>query len=52
MSQAYEVRRRDGRLPATWEVIHASAWGGEPHPAETPGFPREAVISPSAIRRK
>jgi malonyl-CoA O-methyltransferase len=52
MSQAYEVRRRDGRLPATWEVIHASAWGGEPHPAETTGFPREAVISPSAIRRK
>src|SRR5262249_7892734 len=27
MVDAYEKLRRDGTLPATWEVIHASAWG-------------------------
>ena len=27
MTRAYETLRRDGKLPATWEVIHASAWG-------------------------
>ena len=27
MTDAYETLRRDGKLPATWEVIHASAWG-------------------------
>ncbi|HET9864152.1 MAG TPA: malonyl-ACP O-methyltransferase BioC [Steroidobacteraceae bacterium] len=52
MSQAYEGRRRDGKLPATWEVIHASAWGGEPRGMESARFPRETVISPGAIRRK
>jgi malonyl-CoA O-methyltransferase len=27
---AYEPWRRDGRLPATWEVIYAHAWGPQP----------------------
>ena len=27
---AYERERRDGRLPATWEVIYAQAWGPQP----------------------
>src|SRR3546814_1027086 len=31
---AYEHERRDGRLPATWEVIYAHAW------APQPGAPR------------
>ncbi|GAB3381923.1 malonyl-ACP O-methyltransferase BioC [Lysobacter fragariae] len=29
-AQAYEPARRDGRLPATWEVITAQAWGPPP----------------------
>lgn len=52
MTRAYEALRRDGKLPATWEVIHASAWGGARRTPENAGFPREAVISPSAIRRR
>ena len=27
---AYEHERRDGRLPATWEVIYAQAWAPQP----------------------
>jgi len=27
MLDAYETRRRDGRIPATWEVITLHAWG-------------------------
>src|SRR6187402_693047 len=27
MSKAYEAQRRDGQLPATYEVIHATTWG-------------------------
>jgi malonyl-CoA O-methyltransferase len=52
MTRAYESLRREGKLPATWEIIHASAWGGERRATENPGFPREALISPSAIRRR
>ena len=26
MSERYETHRRDGRLPATYEVIYAAAW--------------------------
>ena len=52
MTRAYETLRRDGKLPATWEVIHASAWGSERREPENMAFPRETFISPSAIRRK
>ena len=52
MTQAYETQRRDGKLPATWEIIHASAWGAERRMPENEGFPHEALISPSAIRRR
>ena len=52
MTRAYESQRRDGKLPATWEVIHASAWGGVRKTAENAGFPHEAIISPGAIRRR
>jgi malonyl-CoA O-methyltransferase len=27
MLDAYETRRRDGRIPATWEVVTLHAWG-------------------------
>jgi malonyl-CoA O-methyltransferase len=51
MSQAYEALRRDGSLPATWEVIHASSWGADRR-RDMGDVPREALISPSAIRRR
>jgi malonyl-CoA O-methyltransferase len=50
MTRAYETQRRDGKIPATWEVIHATAWGGAHR--ENAGFPGETLISPSAIRRR
>jgi malonyl-CoA O-methyltransferase len=49
VSRAYEVLRRDGKLPATYEVIHASSWGTERIPAE---FPGETLIPASSIRRR
>lgn len=51
MREAYEVQRRDGTLPATYEVIHATSWGGARR-AQDEGLAREAFISPSAIRRR
>jgi malonyl-CoA O-methyltransferase len=50
MSRAYEAQRRDGLLPATYEVIHATSWGGQRRHED--GLPREAFISPGAIRRR
>jgi malonyl-CoA O-methyltransferase len=52
MTQSYEAMRRDGKLPATWEVIQATAWGSERRAPRNAGFPGEALISPSAIRRR
>jgi malonyl-CoA O-methyltransferase len=52
MTRAYESLRTGGKLPATWEVIHASAWGSERQTRENMGFPGETLISPSAIRRR
>jgi malonyl-CoA O-methyltransferase len=52
MNAAYEALRRDGQLPATWEVIHATSWGSERRAADAEMFPRETVIPASAIRRR
>ncbi len=52
MVSAYETLRQEGTLPATWEVIHATAWGAEHRESRDAEFPREAFISPSAIRRR
>ncbi|HEY1953682.1 MAG TPA: malonyl-ACP O-methyltransferase BioC [Gemmatimonadaceae bacterium] len=51
MQLAYEAFRRDGRLPATYEVVYGVAWGaaGRPASAMVSG---EVRISPSAIRRR
>ncbi len=49
MNAAYEQFRRDGTLPATYEVIHATAWGGERKRLE---FPGETLIPASAIRKR
>ncbi len=50
MQEAYESFRRDGRLPATYEVVYGVAWGaaGRPASAMVGG---EARIAPGAIRR-
>ena len=38
MLAAYEAMRRDGHIPATWEVIGAHAWGAAPgQPRRAPG---------------
>ena len=50
MQQAYESLRRDGRLPATWEVIYGASWGaaGSTARASAAG---EVHIAPGSIRR-
>jgi malonyl-CoA O-methyltransferase len=50
MTSAYESFRRDGRLPASYEVVYAAAWsaGTAPSALSTPG---EVRIAPEAIRR-
>lgn len=37
MTAAYEHYRRDGKLPATYEVVFGQAWGRRPGPAKSPG---------------
>jgi malonyl-CoA O-methyltransferase len=51
MQAAYEAFRRDGRLPATYEVVYGVAWGaaGRRASAMTDG---EVRITPSAIGRR
>jgi len=48
---AYEGFRKDGRLPATYEVIYGVAWGSETVGGPLPPAP-EVHISPSEIRRR
>jgi len=50
MTRAYEPMRRDGVLPATYEVIHATSWGAERRASAE--FPGETYISPAQIKRK
>ena len=51
MTQAYEAYRRDGRLPASYEIVYAVAWGAStrPHAAHPGG---ETRIPVSAIGRR
>jgi malonyl-CoA O-methyltransferase len=51
MQQAYEAYRRNGQLPATYEVVYAAAWGaaGKPAGALVGG---EARIAPGSIKRR
>jgi malonyl-CoA O-methyltransferase len=50
MTRAYESFRRDGRLPATYEVVYGAAWSaaGPPPGLRAAG---EVRIAPAAIRR-
>ena len=50
MQQAYETFRRDGCLPATYEVVYGVAWGGAGRPASGM-VGGEARIAPGSIRR-
>jgi malonyl-CoA O-methyltransferase len=51
VQHAYEAFRKNGQLPATYEVVYGAAWGaaGRPASAMVGG---EARISPGAIRRR
>ena len=53
-SAAYEPLRRDGKLPATWEVITAHAWGPQPGtPIRIGGVDEVAVpVAKIPIRRR
>jgi malonyl-CoA O-methyltransferase len=48
---AYESFRKDGRLPATYEIVHGAAWGSAGRPAAT-AHAGEVRISPSKIGRR
>ncbi len=48
---AYEAFRKDGRLPATYEVVYGAAWGTAGRPAAS-ARAGEVRISPSEIRRR
>jgi len=57
MTDCYETFRRDGRLPATYEVIYGAAWGREAsidreRSAPVSPAPGEVRIPPGAIRRR
>lgn len=46
----YETLRRDGRLPATWEIVYGHAWAGSPRDdGERPG---EATVPLASIGRR
>ena len=53
-AQAYEPMRAQGRLPATWEVISAQAWGPPPGtPIRIDGVDEVAVpLSSIPVRRR
>ena len=48
---AYEAFRRDGRLPATYEIVYGAAWGTEGRPRAS-AHAGEVRIHPSEIRRR
>ncbi|MGB5209296.1 MAG: malonyl-ACP O-methyltransferase BioC [Gammaproteobacteria bacterium] len=51
LTEAYEPFRRDGRLPATWEVVFGQAWGASsPQRQESAGT--ESRIPVDAIGRR
>lgn len=51
MSAAYEEYRRDGRLPATYEVVYGQAWCPL-EPRQPKGLPGEIVVPLSRIGRR
>lgn len=51
MSRAYEEVRREGSLPATFEVIYGACWGAAGR-AASPARAGEALIPAGSIRRR
>ncbi len=51
MQDAYEAFRKNGKLPATYEVVYGAAWGTSGRPASAL-IDGEARIAPGAIRRR
>jgi malonyl-CoA O-methyltransferase len=51
MTAAYEAFRRDGRLPATYEVVYGQAWCPVAPPRRK-GLPGEVVVPISRIGRR
>ena len=53
-ASAYEQERRDGRLPATWEVIYAQAWAPQPGaPIREGGYDVTSIpVAKIPIRRR
>ena len=51
MEAAYESLRRDGRIPATYEVVYGAAWGSAGRRALS-AIDGEVRIAPSAIRHR
>ena len=51
MEAAYEVKRRDDLIPATYEVVYGAAWGSAGKRAASV-VDGEVHISPRAIRRR
>lgn len=49
---AYESFRKNGKLPATYEVVYGAAWGSAGRPATSAGPGGEVRIPPSQIRRR
>jgi malonyl-CoA O-methyltransferase len=52
MEAAYETFRRDGRLPATYEVVFGTAWGAAPRGAPPAAPAGETRVPLSAIGRR
>jgi malonyl-CoA O-methyltransferase len=48
MEHAYEAYRREGALPATYEVIYGASWGAAPAERARAG---ETLIAPGSIRK-
>jgi malonyl-CoA O-methyltransferase len=51
MTDAYETHRRDGLLPATYEVVYGATWGARGRPT-APLLNGEVQIPVHAIRRR
>jgi malonyl-CoA O-methyltransferase len=50
MTAAYEARRVDGRLPATFEVVYGQAWGPVASPRQRPSG--DVKVPLSSVRRR
>jgi malonyl-CoA O-methyltransferase len=52
MVQAYEGERRDGRIPATMEIVYGHAWKPKEHSRRRAAGPAALRFDPGAGRRK